>query len=214
MKLALRIIVIVSLVSFALFYFTMQKPSNEVLNLPWHVKVHDRQHSEVFGVILNKTTLEQARQQFGQLDGIALYQNADGIFNLEAYFGKVTMGPFSARLIANLGGSQQEMENLVEHTIKRLRVEDGDIKWTLTAQKQVEQGLRQVKSLTYIPTFSGMDSAFLEQRFGAPKSRQKIDATTELWLYPEMGLRIMLDSEGKEMFDYTSLFDFETITGD
>jgi len=214
MKLAFKIIIVVTVLAIVLFYSTMKKPDGEAVDMPWHVTIHDQQHSEVFGIVLNKTSLEQARQQFGQLDGIALFQNEAGIYNLEAYFGKVTIGPFSARLIATLDAPQQEMEKLLEHTLKRVKTKDGSLKWTLQTDKQVEQGLRTIKYLTYIPSYSGMDGDFLKQHFGEPAERQKVDETTELWLFPELGVRLMVDSDGKEMFEYSSVADFKTFSGE
>lgn len=213
MKLALKIIALLTVLSLLLFYSTMKKAPEEAADMPWHVTIHDARHSEVFGVVLNKTSLEQARQQFGQLDGIALFQNSEGLYNLEAYFGKLAMGPFSARLIANLDASQQELEKLAEHSVKRVKTEDGSYKWTLHDDKQMEQGVRKIKSLTYIPSYSGMDSDYLKSRFGEPAARQAVDETTELWLYPQLGVRIMLDNDGKEMFEYTSPADFKSFTG-
>ncbi len=214
MKLAFKIILIAIVLAFILFYFTLEEPTEQTVQMPWHVTVHDDNHSEVFGVMLNQMTLEQAREKFGQLEGIALFQNKQGRFNLEAYFGKVSIGPFTARLIVTLNASQIELSGLQEHSIKRVKTDDGSTRWTLTAQKQVEQGLRSIKTLTYIPSYGGMDAEYLEQRFGQPATKQAIDETTELWSYPHRGVRIMLDSDGKEMFEYTSLSDFTALYGE
>ena len=215
MKLALIIVFTIGLLAFVLFYFTTDRPTDAVqVNLPWQVIVHDAEHSEVFGIVLNQTTLEQARQHFGQLDGLALFKNEQGEYSLEAYFGKVTIGPFSARLIANLDVPQDELERLTEHSVKRITTQQGSVRWTLTPQKQTEQGLQRIRSLTYIPGYSGMDAAFIEQRFGTPGRRKSVDETTELWFYPQQGVRIMIDSEGKEMFEYSAPAQFETSLGD
>ena len=211
MKLALIIVFSTALVAFVLFFFTTDKNGQNVQHdMPWHVKVHDASHSEVFGIVLNKTSLEQARQQFGKLDGLALYQNTEGVYTLEAYFGNVTIGPFSARLIATLDASQAEMEQLTGHSVKRIKVDDGSLKWTLTGEKQVEQGLRSIRSLTYIPGYSGMDQEFILQRFGEPSQRKNVDETTEQWFYPRQGVRIMIDNDGKEMFEYLAPAQFTT----
>ncbi len=214
MKLALLIITSVTLLAFALFYFTTDRSLNEPANMPWHITVHDSNHSEVFGIVLNKTTLEQARVIFGQLDGLALFQNEQDVYSLEAYFGKVTIGPFSARIIANLDVSQQELESLTEHTIKRIITDNGSQRWTLKADKQVEQGARIISSLSYIPAYSGMDQDFIKERFGEPDSRSVVDETTQLWSYPEQGVRIMVDNDGKELFEYMAPSAFKTTVGD
>ncbi|MCK4709777.1 MAG: hypothetical protein KAU21_14245, partial [Gammaproteobacteria bacterium] len=168
MKLALLIITLITILASVVFYFTTDRSLNEAADMPWHVIVHDPGHSEVFGIVLNTTTLEQARNKFGQLDGIALFLSEQGEYSLEGYFGKVTIGPFSARIIANLDASQAELESLTEHTIKRVKIDNGSLRWTLKGDKQVEQGSRTIKSLSYIPVYSGMDQSFILQRFGEP----------------------------------------------
>lgn len=209
MRLALIIVLALSLIAVVLFWLTPNKPSvQQTVAMPWQVTVHDQQHSEVFGIILNRTTLGQARELFGQLEGIALYRNEEQQFSLEAYFGKVTIGPFSARIIVTLDATQQELEQLVEHTVSRVSTEDGSLKWTLNQQTQAEQATRVVRSLIYIPSYRGMDADFIKQRFGEPSRQQQLDENGELWFYPERGVRILLDKEGNELFEYQSPVDF------
>jgi hypothetical protein len=210
MKLALIIIFVVSLVATALFYFTTDRPSTVQLNMPWQVKVHDPMHSEVFSIVLNETTLDQVRDMYGDWDGLALFLNDSGEYSLEAYFSKVNAGPFGARVIVTMEAPQQELEKLTDHVTKRIKTRNDSIKWTLTAAKQLQQGDRRIRSLTYIPDYSGMDEGYLLQRLGEPEKRQKIDANSELWLYPEQGIRILVDSEGKEMFEYSAPAQFSS----
>jgi hypothetical protein len=213
MRLAFIIVSLVSLLTFALFYLTTQKTAEPQLELPWQVTVHDPLHSEVFGIVLNKTNLEQGRSHFGQLDGVALYRKKDGAFSLEAYFGKVTIGPFGARMIATLDASQQELEQLLQDTVKRVPIGEGGFKWTLTQQKQSEQGLRKIKSLTFIPAYRGMDQDFIRERFGEPGRREVVEEAAELWFYPEQGVRILVDNEGNDLFEYLAPADFKLSYG-
>ncbi len=209
MKLALIFIAIVTAIAFTVFYFTADRSLGEPVDMPWQVQVIDAEHTRVFGVTLNQTTLEQARQLFGQVDGIALYRNADGRFSLEAYFGKVRFGYFSARLIANLQANQQELEQLTQFAIKRIPKEDGSLRWTLNADKQAEQATRLISALSYIPDYRGMDDDFIRQHFGEPARRIKLDETSERWYYPDRGVRILVDNEGKELFEYMPPAQFE-----
>lgn len=204
MKLALVIVFIVSLTAYLLYYFTSHQSSEIQMHMPWQVSVHDPLHSEIFGVVLNTTTLNQAIQLFGQMEGVALYLDKQGEYSLEAYFGKVRAGPFSARLIANLEAPPAALEKMTEDAAKRVKTRDGSIKWDLKAHTQLEQGARKIKSLTYIPDYSGLDQAFILEQFGQPAQRQQLDETTQLWFYPEAGIRIMIDSEGKDMFEYSA----------
>ena len=144
---------------------------------------------------------------------LGLFQDEAGVYSLEAYFGKVNTGPLAARLIATLDAPQEELELLLEHTVKRIRTEDGSLKWTLSQDKQAEQGLRRIRSLAYIPTYRGMDRQFIEERFGEPSRREAVDDTAELWFYPSIGARVLVDQQGNELFEYLSLADFNTTYG-
>jgi hypothetical protein len=213
MKLALIIVSVLSALTFSLFYLTKQKPAEESFDLPWQVAVHDPLHSEVLGIVLNQTNLEQARSRFGQLDGIALYRKPDGHFTLEAYFGKVSIGPFGARIIATLDASQDDLEAMVQDTVKRVPTEDGGFKWTLSQQKQTEQGLRKIRSLTYLPSYRGMDQDYIRARFGEPARKQTVDETAQLWFYPDKGVRILVDNKGNELFEFLAPADFKLSYG-
>ncbi len=203
MKLALKIVLVVMLLSFGLYYLTMdsgQRPAR--VQAPWQIRVESPEKVEVMGVTLGQTTLEQLRQRFGQVEGIALFQNPDGRYSLEAYLGKVNIGPLSGRWIVTLAASQTELEALTRRSIKRIKTENGSIRWTLKPDAQAEQADRVIATLTMIPGYSGMDADFLRSRFGEPTEIREVDEDSEQWLYPERGLRILLDRKGKEMFEY------------
>ncbi len=208
MKLALAIISVIALISITLFYFTVDRNPGQAVDMPWHVEVIDPSHSRIFGIELNRSTLDQARRRFGQVDGIALYRDPDGVFSLEAYFGKVYFGHFTARLIATLDASQQEMEELTGLTIKRVPKEDGSIRWTLNSEKQHEQASRLIRTLSYIPDYKGMDADFILQRFGEPEKRVALEEGAERWYYPQLGVRILIDPQGKELFEYMPVDQF------
>jgi len=204
MKLAFQIILGVCLLAFVLFYFSVDQNGEASSNLPWQITLHDQDRLEVFGIVLNQTSLQQAREQFGRLEGIALYQSEQGDYSLEAYFGKLAIGRFNARLIANLDAPQDELEALTMHAVKRVKTEEGSTRWTLNAEKQREQGLRKIRSLSYIPDYSELDAEYIRQRFGEPASYSVVNETTQLWVYPQRGVRILIDTQGRELFEYMS----------
>ena len=48
----------------------------------------------------------------------------------------------------------------------------------------------------------------LSARFGAPAERIAGDQRLEHWLYPALGLAVVLDAEGREVLQYTAPSDF------
>ncbi len=203
MKLALKIVGIVALLAFGLYFWATdfdRRPTR--VDAPWQIEVLSPDRLKIMGVTLGETTLEQLRQRFGQIEGIALFRNPDGRYSLEAYLGKVNIGPLSGRWIVTLAASQQELEALTGRAIKRIKTENGSIRWTLNKDAKAEQANRAVATLTMIPGYSGMDADFLRSRFGEPSRIETVDDSSEQWLYPEKGVRLLLDREGKELFEY------------
>jgi|GEM_PF-929536 len=214
MKQALIIIVIVSAISFLAYKATAPTSSQVKIPMPWQVTVLDEQHVEVFGLVLNRTTLAQAVEHFGLLEDVAIYRNPEGRFSLEAYLGKVSMGPLSARLITNLTAEQGELEALAGQVRKRTSTENGSDKWVLSENQKQQQLQRAIRGLTYIPDFSGMEETMLLKQFGEPQQRKTVDEHSEMWFYPQIGVRLLIDKQGREVFEYMSPADFVTSLGD
>ena len=213
MKLAVLIILATTLVAAAVMWLSPPPAGDRQHAMPWRVRVHDADRSEVFGIVLNQTTLAQARELFGQLEGVSVYRDAQNAFKLEAYFGKVAIGPISARLIANLAASEEELTRLAEQTTRRTQTESGSEKWILSeAQRELELD-RVITALTFIPGYAGMEADYLTARFGQPASTQKVDDNSELWFYPETGVRILFDRDGREVFEYVAPGQFSTLLG-
>ncbi len=203
MKLALQIVAIVSLLAFGLYFWATdfdQRPTR--VDAPWQIEIPAPDRLRVMGVTLGETSLEELRQRFGQVEGIALFRNPDGRYSLEAYIGKVNIGPLSGRWIVTLQATQPELEALSGRAVKRIKTGNDSIRWTLNKQAQAEQASRVVSTLTMIPGYGGLESAFLRSRFGEPAEVLPVDETAEQWLYPDLGLRILFDREGKELFEY------------
>lgn len=213
MKLALIIVLATTLVAGVLMLLTPPPPSDKQAAMPWQVIVHDAGHSEVFGIMLERTLLGEAVTRHGPLEGIALFHDDQSGYSIEAYFGKISIGPLSARLIANLAGEQAELQALAQQTTKRTQTESGSRKWELSERQQQAQLQRAIRSLTFIPGYGGMEEDYLLARFGQPASRQKVDDNSELWLYPEIGVRILFDREGKEVFEYIAPARFSQFSG-
>jgi hypothetical protein len=214
MKLALIIIIIVSVLSFVAYKATGPGSSGAGIPMPWQLTVLDQQHVEIFGLVLNRSTLGQAAERFGVLEDVAIYRNPEGRFSLEAYLGKVSFGPLSARMILNLKAEQGELEALAENVRKRSNTENGSAKWVLSDQQKQQQMQRPIRALTYIPDFSGMEEAMLRQQFGEPESRKAVDEHSELWFYPASGVRILVDKQGREVFEYSSPAEFAATLGE
>ena len=62
--------------------------------------------------------------------------------------------------------------------------------------------------ITFIPKYSGLDSDFFIQRFGEPDAWLRLNENAVQYFYPKEGLSITIDSEGKEILQYSHPRDF------
>jgi hypothetical protein len=93
--------------------------------------------------------------------------------------------------VANMGGGRQ-----------KITVAEAD----LAKLKQTP-----IASLTYLPK-ANLDAGMISSRFGEPAERIKErDSLIEHWLYPQKGLDIALDPEGKEVLQYVQPRHFESL---
>jgi hypothetical protein len=65
----------------------------------------------------------------------------------------------------------------------------------------------RVKAVSVIPTVN-LDEATIVQRFGQPGERIQVSEKRVHLLYPEKGLDVVVDGDGKELLQYVAPRDF------
>lgn len=185
---------------------TQSPPSNAY---PWQVEITNSGHSRVFGVELASTTLQQVIQHFQQEPEVALFETGQQL-TLEAYFKDVRLGGLSARYVLTLDSPAEQLTTMRERAYKRKVLESGSARYTLVAT-DVQQVLQwPVKSLSYIP-YVNLQPELIEQRFGKPARIIQTSNTISHYLYPDMGLDLILDSDGKEVLQYVLPAEFDQL---
>jgi hypothetical protein len=112
-----------------------------------------------------------------------------------------------AKIILELDPSGLDRNYLLKHSGKPEKLPSRAIKYPLDDLKH-EMSDRKILSLTYIPK-SSVDRELLLRFFGKPDEVISLNENIEHWLYPHKGLDVMFNRQGKEMFQYTTLADFE-----
>jgi len=82
----------------------------------------------------------------------------------------------------------------------RLLLDEGDLP---TARRAA------VRAITFMPTFD-LDEEITRARFGLPAEVLPVSAQEQHLLYPETGLDIVLNADGKDVLQYLSPEDFDT----
>jgi len=208
MKIPLTILAIVAL---ALVLFQLFAPPPDAVeprtDLPWQITVNPDGSSRVFDLELGHATLAEAMAKFGGLEGLALFEPADGPMVLEAFFGDVQFGPLRAKVMVGLEAGETELEAMRERSESREGSPSGDWKYRLDDTPALHSG-RRLTVISYVPGTRKLDTDFFRSRFGEPAAWLEENEHAVSWFYPQYGLSILIDEEAREVLEYQAPRDF------
>ncbi len=185
-----------------------EQPKEDVY--PWQITVQADGKTRVFGITLTETTLRDAATILGREYKLGLFETPGLPLSLEAYFNEITMGGISGKFVLTLEVTQEELAELMQKAINRKVLESGARRYSLTREDNNRLAQRRVTSLSYIP-YINLDDEIIQQRFGEPAERIIVDQQRQHLLYPELGLDLMLDKDGKELLQYVVPARFEQL---
>jgi hypothetical protein len=176
-------------------------------DLPWQVEILPGGGSRVFGVTLGQSTARELSERLKTFPRVALFVSGGGRRTLEAYFGRVTLGMFEARLDVVLAASPAELAMFERHAVGRKPMPSGAYRLALTeADTPVALGL-PISELSYAPSVRYAEDLVLRS-FGAPSQRVRLRGGGRYWLYPERGLAMLRGAHGSAVLHYTEPVDF------
>lgn len=179
-------------------------------NLPWKTTLSAEGHVEVFHLSIGRVTLREMIERFQHFPEIALFTSDNQAPRLEAYFGKRRLGIFDARLIAEIEASEAQLQGYIDTSTDREPQASGSWKYTLSeaAVKQINE--QKVRYLVYMPV-ADYKMDIVGKQFGEPSDKFVINETAEYWFYPQKGLVILLDKEGKDVLHYSATGSFAAL---
>jgi hypothetical protein len=187
------------------------KPASEhstrnITGLPWQIETLPDGSAKVFGVTLGHSNLGDAREQLGDDMELAIITSDQGS-GLEMFYSRYTAGVFSGKLVLAADIEHDSLESLMERSVKSEYMESGARKFTLNPGDLTRALQAPVKTLTFIPSVS-IDEQSAIKRFGPPaETLITSDQVTHL-LYPDKGLDLIINRDGKEVLQYISPRDF------
>ncbi len=184
------------------------QPNEDVY--PWQIILQPDGKTRVFGITLSESTLKDAVELLGRNYKLGLFETPDQPLSLEAYFNEVTLGGISGKFVLTLEATQEEMAALIQQAIKREVLESGAKRYTLTAEMNSVLAQKSITSLSYIP-YINLDEGIIRKRFGEPTERIIVDQKRQHLLYPELGLGLLLDENGKELLQYVAPAKFDQL---
>jgi hypothetical protein len=193
----------------AAFYLLAPSPSPEAIRgLPWQIETLPDGTSRVFGLHLGVDPLHRAVQRYGDPEGLSLFVSDAGRGSVEAYFGAVRLGLLKGDLIATLETRPEAIAALRDRAIDRKATRSGAARYLLREEDKQAQLGSTIRGLTYVPAYAKLDPGFIRERFGDPVHSRPAGETGQRWLYPDKGLTILIDSAGREVFEYVAPRDY------
>lgn len=177
--------------------------------LPWQIERTPDGRTRVFGVTPGRSTLAELDRSGALQLAVVAAPGESGA--LEAYLDPFDAGFVSGRLVVSAVSDDAQRRRWREGASRR---EGGDpagpaLRYRLSHADRAEALGATIVGLTYIPN-AQLDEATLRQRFGEPAERRPgSDTRLEHWLYPSLGLAVVLDREGREVLQYVAPQDFD-----
>ena len=182
-----------------------QNDSELVTGFPWQIERLPNGTTRVFGIVPGQTTLGVAMAQLGDDNELAIIAPPGETGSLEVYYSHYTAGLIEGTLIlvADIEPdtlASMQMRARRKGGTHRLLLDEGDLP---TARRAA------VRAITFMPTFD-LDEEITRARFGIPAEVLPVSAQEQHLLYPELGLDLVLNADGKDVLQYLSPEDFDT----
>jgi hypothetical protein len=177
--------------------------------LPWQVQ---RQGAavRVFGLSLPGSTLGDAQRRWGDGLQIAVMAARGQPGALEAYVERHEAGGIVGRLVLATELPPGAVTRLQENAAKLEPVDAETRRYALRAEDREALMGTALVGITFLPS-ANLDAATLRQRFGEPAETRREGERLQHWLYPALGLAIVLDEQGREVLQYVAPADFERL---
>lgn len=178
--------------------------------LPWQIESLPGDESRVFGLVPGRSTLADVRQLHGNDVAVALIVAPGESGSLEAYYEHFVAGTVNGRLLLTLQSSVGEREAMLARAVKADFMDSTTRRVTLSAADLAAQEQVSVMGMSFIPA-TNLDEAIILERFGTPAERIRQGDHFEHFLYPDKGLDVVLNQQGKEVLQYVAPSSFSRL---
>ena len=184
-------------------------------DMPWQVSALPGGGSQVLGLTLGeaspgRSTLGDVLQRWGDKVQVAIVAAPNESGTLEAYVDPMQAGFISGKAIITAHLPPEVIQGMRERATKTEYMGGTTRKATLSSAALAEALQAPVTAVSFIPA-ANLDEDIILSRFGQPAQRVRSNGHLEHFLYPEKGLDLALDSEGKELLQYVAPAEFERL---
>lgn len=188
-------------------------PAQTEGKLPWQIRTTGDGRSVALGLTLapdaaQASTLGDARGLWGPDPQIAIIAAPGEDGTLEAFVDPAQAGFIAGKVVITADLPADVVRGMRERAIKSEFMESTTRKYTL-APADLDTALKApISALAFIPQ-ANLDADTVIARFGTPAERLRSNGHLEHFLYPDKGLDLALDTEGKELLQYVAPARFE-----
>lgn len=183
--------------------------------LPWQIEALPDGASRVMGLTLTNgpdaSTLADVRRLFGNEVPMAIIAAPGEAGSLEAFVDPAQLGFVSGKLVVTARLDAAALKGLRERALKSDFMESATRKYTLSPADEALALKAPIAALSFIPQ-ARLDADAILARFGTPARRVKSNGHLEHFLYPDKGLDVILDTEGKELLQYVPPANFARLS--
>ena len=210
--------IVIVLTVIAIVAFLWQRPNDDmqpasaIEGLPWQIETLPNGSTRVFGLELSRSTLDDARARFGDgmKIGIVAAQGEDG--TLEAYYDNVTAGVIVGKIILVAALDKATLAGLRERATQKVHMNGATFRYLLNREDLLQTLHAPIATIAFIPV-TDLDAETVLKRFGLPQERLHTNDQLEHFLYPDQGLDLILDDNGKEVLQYVAPREFSRLRG-
>ena len=196
------VILLLALVIYGVFYLStrdVEIPDNQAM--PWQSYVNDQGKTVVFDLTMGESTLAESMRLFGSEVEASLFEDKDQKQTLEVFFSSTKVGGISAKVIVNLALNNQQFDHLNSNIKETEVMPTGNKKTIFNQTGESSMFNLTISALTFIPS-ADLSPDTLLGLFKKPARVESLETGVEYWHYPDKGLRIIVDTEGKEILEF------------
>ncbi len=184
------------------------RSTENVEGLPWQIEALPESRSKVFGVTLGQSTLGDAQAQLGNDMTLAIIvASGQDTGGLEMFYSHYKAGVFSGKLVLAADLAAETVAQMLERSIKFDYMDSGAKKFTLHPDDLPVALEAPLATMTFIPTVK-IDEPSAIKRFGPPAEIIRPSEQVAHLLYPDKGLDLIINADGREVLQYVAPRDF------
>lgn len=174
--------------------------------LPWNASYDEEGRLHALGLVLNQSTLKEVTDLYGRDIEVKLFEMQDGSKTAEAYLGSAYIGTIHGALVIKLALSEQELEAFYERGARTTISKQGARQIQLNNEDTLALFDYPINEVTLVPRRNLTREAIIK-RFGEAEEIQEMDDGLERWLYPQMGLELVLLEGSNDILRYRTTND-------